>query len=66
VLTTDAERPTVTARVSGYDDLDVVNAEDVPDGPERAPADGRGMEQQLAKLAVRLEMTAVYLRLVRG
>ncbi|OBF46971.1 hypothetical protein [Mycolicibacterium monacense] len=68
VLTTEAERPTVTARVSGYDDLDLVNAEDVPDGPEPggAAAGGRGMEQQLAKLAVRLEMTAVYLRLVRG
>lgn len=68
VLTTEAERPTVTARVSGYDDLDVVNAEDVPDRPEPggAAAGGRGMEQQLAKLAVRLEMTAVYLRLVRG
>lgn len=68
VLTTDAESPTVTARVSGFDDVDVVNAEDVPDGPELggAGAGGRGMEQQLAKLAVRLEMTAVYLRLVRG
>ena len=68
VLTTDAERPTVSARVSGYDDVDVINAEDVPDGPEPggAAAVGRGMEQELAKLAVRLEMTAVYLRLVRG
>jgi hypothetical protein len=67
VLTTDAERAAVTARVSGYDDLDVVNAEDVPDGSEPGAATGaRGMEQQLAKLAVRLEMTAVYLRLVRG
>ncbi|MFS0897860.1 TobH protein [Mycolicibacterium litorale] len=68
VLTTDAERPMVAARVSGYDDIDVVNAEDVPDGsePSGVPAAGRGMEQQLAKLAVRLEMTAVYLRLVRG
>ena len=68
MLTTDAESPTVTARVSGYGDVDVVNAEDVPDGPEPggAAAGGRGVEQQLAKLAVRLEMTAVYLRLVRG
>jgi hypothetical protein len=68
VLTTDAERPTVAARVSGYDDVDVVNAEDVPDGsgPTGLAAGGRGVEQQLAKLAVRLEMTAVYLRLVRG
>ncbi len=68
VLTTDTESPTVTARVSGYDDVDVVNAEDVPDGSESggAATGGRGVEQQLAKLAVRLEMTAVYLRLVRG
>lgn len=65
VLTADAQRSLVTARVSGYQNIDVVNAEDVPDGPE-IPAGGRGMEQQLAKLAVRLEMTAVYLRLVRG
>ena len=31
VLTTDAERPVVVARVSGFDDVDVVSAEDVPD-----------------------------------
>ena len=73
VLATDAERPVVVARVSGLDDVDVINAEDVPvpietvDEPEAvvAPATGRP-EQQLAMLAVRLEMTATYLRLVRG
>ena len=70
VLATDAERPVVVARVSGLDDVDVINAEDVPqvsDMPEAAvaPAAGRP-EQQLAMLAVRLEMTATYLRLVRG
>lgn len=74
VLATDAERPLVLARVSGLDDVDVVNAEDVPesdvsesDVPEAvvAPSAGRP-EQQLAMLAVRLEMTATYLRLVRG
>lgn len=70
VLTTDAERQVVLARVSGLDDVDVINAEDVPDGPpEQAPAptpgDGRP-ERQLAMLAVRLEMTAAYLKLVRG
>jgi hypothetical protein len=73
VLATDAERPVVLARVSGLDDVDVINAEDVPDtlgmvdapvGAE-TPAPGRP-EQQLAMLAVRLEMTATYLRLVRG
>jgi hypothetical protein len=70
VLTTDAERPVVLARVSGLDDVDVVNAEDVPealDTPEAATADATGRpELQLAMLAVRLEMTATYLRLVRG
>jgi hypothetical protein len=71
VLATDAERPVVIARVAGLDDdIDVINAEDVPevsDAPEAAvaPVTGRP-EQQLAMLAVRLEMTATYLRLVRG
>src|SRR5882757_6113868 len=73
VLTTDAERPVLLARVSGLDDVDVINAEDVPealgmvDAPLAAapPAPGRP-EQQLAMLAVRLEMTATYLRLGRG
>jgi hypothetical protein len=73
VLATDAERPVVLARVSGLDGVDVINAEDVPealgmvDAPLGAapPAPGRP-EQQLAMLAVRLEMTATYLRLVRG
>jgi hypothetical protein len=70
VLATDAERPVVVARVTGLDDVDVINAEDVPqvaDEPAAAvtPATGRP-EQQLAMLAVRLEMTATYLRLVRG
>ncbi len=75
MLATDAERPAVMARVAGMDGVDVINAEDVPetldaaDG-ERAPAaTGVGparLEVQLANLAVRLEMTAVYLKLVRG
>ena len=71
VLATDAERPVVVARVSGYDDVDVINAEDVPealgmvDSPAAATPPGRP-EQQLATLAVRLEMAATYLRLVRG
>ncbi len=71
VLATDAERPVVVARVSGLDDVDVVNAEDVPealgmvDAPAAVAPPGRP-EQQLALLAVRLEMTATYLRLVRG
>jgi hypothetical protein len=64
VLTTEAERPVVRARVSGFDDVDVLAAEDVPDGSATPRA--TRPEQQLATLAVRLEMTAVYLRLVRG
>jgi hypothetical protein len=73
VLATDAERPVLLARVSGLDDVDVINAEDVPDAlgmvdapVEAAPAAPGRPEQQLAILAVRLEMTATYLRLVRG
>jgi hypothetical protein len=71
VLATDAERPVVLARVSGLDDVDVINAEDVPealgmvDSPGAVTPPGRP-EQQLATLAVRLEMAATYLRLVRG
>ena len=53
----------VTA-LGGYDDVDVVSADDVPDGALPRPAGRR--EQQLAVLAVRFEMAAVYLRLVRG
>lgn len=68
VLVTGRDRATVAARVSGYDDLEVVDPDDVPEAPNSGPlAPGAGrLEQQLAKLAVRLEMTAVYLRLVRG
>lgn len=71
VLATDDERPVVVARVSGLDDVDVINAEDVPealgmvDAPVAVAPPGRP-EQQLAMMAVRLEMTATYLRLVRG
>jgi hypothetical protein len=71
VLATDDERPVVVERVSGFDGVDVINAEDVPetlgmvDSPQAATPPGRP-EQQLATLAVRLEMTATYLRLVRG
>jgi hypothetical protein len=64
VLTSNEERPTIAARLSGYDDVDVVSADDVPEAGTPRPS-GR-LEQQLAILAVRLEMMAVYLRLVRG
>jgi hypothetical protein len=81
-LTLAAERAVVGARVAGVADVDMVGTEDVPDGmTERprsgsdqlnggglssAPADAGRPEQQLAVLAVRLEMAAVYLRLARG
>jgi hypothetical protein len=67
VLTLDSERAVVTSRVAGLHDADLVGAEDVPDLEGRpAPPGAQRAEQQLAILAVRLEMAAVYLRLVRG
>ncbi|MFI5509578.1 TobH protein [Mycobacterium sp. NPDC051804] len=74
VLATDAERAVVGARVAGLNSVDVIHAEDVPDAfdsteIERLPATSTGpgrLEEQLAMLAVRMEMTAVYLKLVRG
>ena len=75
MLTIDAERPAVAAKVAGFDDVDVINAEDVPEAFDisdiervrrRRPAGPGRLEQQLAMLAVRMEMTAVYLKLVRG
>lgn len=79
-LTLTGERTVVSARVAGLDGVDLVAAEDVPDvldvaggpaapGGPPAPTGPTGsdrVEQQLAVLAVRLEMAAVYLRLVRG
>lgn len=64
VLATDALRPVVLARVAGLDDVDVLAAEDVPD--VKVPLATGHPEQQLAMMALRLEMTAAYLRLVRG
>jgi hypothetical protein len=74
VLTLAAEQTVVAARVAGLEDVFLLAAEDVPDGPggsagsEVLPALGGPVspEQQLAVLAVRVEMAAVYMRLVRG
>jgi hypothetical protein len=74
VLTLGAERAVVAARLAGFDDIEVVAADDFPDaspaavepGGSRESADAQRAERQLAILAVRLEMAAVYLRLVRG
>ncbi|MBY0440623.1 MAG: TobH protein [Mycobacteriaceae bacterium] len=66
-LTLAGERTVVAARVAMLDDIDVVSAADVPEGVGD-PADPSGIghaEQQLALLAVRLEMAAVYWRLMR-
>ncbi|MDY6999003.1 MAG: TobH protein [Actinomycetota bacterium] len=72
VLTSDGDRPAITMRLRGFDDVNVVNANDVPDvvmaGGNRdvtGSPPGR-LEQQIALLAVRFEMAAVYQRLVRG
>jgi hypothetical protein len=65
VLTLDAERAVVAARVAGLDDVDIVGAEDIPDVSESPVQSGRP-EHQLAMLAVRLEMAATYLRLGQG
>ena len=76
-LTLTEERAAVAARVGGFDDIYLVAPQDVPDVPDSIgdPVESGGLralagpgraEQQLAVLAVRMEMAAVYLRLVRG
>lgn len=71
-LTLAAERTVVAARVGRLEDVDVVGAGDVPDAPDATEVSGgpprplgsQPPEHQLAVLAVRLEMAAVYLRLL--
>jgi hypothetical protein len=76
-LTLAGDRTVVAARVAGLDEVYLITAEDVPEAPGGvggsgglvgavAPGGAARPEQQLAILAVRLEMAAVYLRLVRG
>lgn len=79
-LTLAADRTVVAARVNGLHDVDLIGAGDVPltpGAPEGAagpagllpvpvPTDADRVEQQLAVLAVRLEMAAAYVRLLRG
>ncbi|MFZ0832265.1 MAG: TobH protein, partial [Mycobacterium sp.] len=62
-LTLNDERPVVAARTAGLDDVDLVGAQDVADATAGIISSG---DAQLAVLAVRLEMAAVYLRLARG
>lgn len=59
------ERQLVAARTSGLDDVDLLSCADVGDAGS-VPATGSGVAQQLAVLALRLEMAAVYLRLAGG
>lgn len=76
-LTLAAERTVVAARINGLPDIDLVAAGDVPvapGGPEETAVPAEALaaagpgpaEQQLAVLAVRLEMAAAYVRLLRG
>ncbi|CAJ1584839.1 TobH protein [[Mycobacterium] wendilense] len=66
-LALTSERPMLAARLGGFPDVDMVGVQDVPDADEATAAGGVDRpEQQLATLAVRLAMAAVYLRLVRG
>jgi hypothetical protein len=73
-LTLRDEQTVVAARTAGLDNVYLLAAEDVPDGPggsagstvAAALGGAISAEQQLAVLAVRLEMAAVYMRLVRG
>ena len=75
-FTLTGERTVVAARVAGLDDIYLVDgrgragrgdpAARTDPAPCRAPTGAGRAEQQLAILAVRLEMAAVYLRLVRG
>ena len=64
-LTLIDERQVLAARVAGFDDIDLVGVEDVEDAGS-IPVSGGRTEQQLATLALRLEMAAVYLRLAAG
>ncbi|MDT5091174.1 MAG: hypothetical protein QOH60_537 [Mycobacterium sp.] len=62
-LVLNDERRVVAARIAGLGDIDVVGADDVAD--PSAVGIG-GADAQLGVLAVRMEMAAVYLRLIRG
>ncbi len=59
------ERQLVAARTAGLDDVDVLSCADVGDAGA-VPVSGGGAAQQLAVLALRVEMAAVYLRLAGG
>jgi hypothetical protein len=60
-----AERELIAARAAGLDAVDLLGAQDVGDAGT-VPVAAGGPAQQLAVLALRLEMAAVYLRLAGG
>jgi hypothetical protein len=62
-LTLNDERPLVAARTAGLDGVDLIGAQDVADATAGIISSD---DVQLAVLAVRLEMAAVYMRLIRG
>ncbi len=61
-----AERTTLTARVTGIDGVDLLGAEDVGTEDLGSVPVSRRVETELAILALRVEMAAVYLRLMGG
>lgn len=67
-LTLAAERVGLAARLAGIDGVDLLGAEDVGESAEAGstPTTNGRAETQLAILALRLEMAAVYLRLAEG
>lgn len=68
-LTLSGDRDLIAARTSGFDAVDLLGCEDVGDAGETvpvAPGTPGGASRQLAVLALRLEMAAVYLRLAGG
>jgi len=60
-----AERTLLEARLAGAGDVELLGAQDVGDTGS-VPTAAAGAEHQLAVLALRFEMTAVYLRLAAG
>jgi len=68
-LSLTAERPMLAARVAGLDDVDLLSPEDTGEaftGEDAATPLPARVEEQVAVLALRLEMAAVYLRLAAG
>ncbi|MCB0925413.1 MAG: TobH protein [Mycobacterium sp.] len=68
-LALGADRDLIAARTSGFDAVDLLGCEDVGDAGGTvpvAPWTPGGVPRQLAVLALRLEMAAVYLRLAGG